>query len=83
MDEKEIASLLEELMAYARIPRNIRERIEDSIKFLETDRPKEEKISHITSVLDDAANDPNVSSSARTQIWSVISILEQEANNIV
>jgi uncharacterized protein (UPF0147 family) len=80
MDEKEIADLLEELMAYSRIPRNIRMRIEDSIKFLETDRPKEEKISHITTVLDDAANDPNVSSSARTHIWSVISILEQEHN---
>jgi uncharacterized protein (UPF0147 family) len=77
MDEKEMARLLEELIDYSRIPKSIRERIQESLDFLKTPNPMEEKVSMITGILDDAASDPNVSSSARTYIWSVMSLLEQ------
>lgn len=77
MDENEIKKLLEELIDYSRIPRSIRERLEESMEFLKSPNPLEEKVSMITGILDEAANDPNVSSSARTYIWSVMSLLEQ------
>lgn len=77
MDEREITKLLEELVDYSRIPRSIRERLQESLEFLKGTQPMEEKVSMVASILDDAANDPNVSSSARTYIWSVMSMLEQ------
>ncbi len=77
MDEKDVTKLLEELIDYSRIPRAFRERLQESIEFLKTPNPLEEKLSLVTSILDEVANDPNVSSSARTYIWSVMSLLEQ------
>lgn len=77
MEESEITKILEELIDYSRIPRSVRERLQETMVFLKTPNSMEEKISMIASVLDDAANDPNVSSSARTYIWSAMSMLEQ------
>jgi len=80
MDDKEITKLLEELVDYSRIPRSIRDRLQESLDFLKSTCSREEKISMVASILDEAANDPNVSSSARTHIWSVMSVIEQNRN---
>lgn len=77
MDDSEISRLLEELVDYSRIPRSIRERLQESLVFMKGAGSREDKISMVASILDEAANDPNVSSSARTHIWSVMSALEQ------
>ena len=80
MESKQIVEMLEEIMNDRGVPRNIKGSIEDSIGILNGNGPEEEKIAHVTSILDDASTDPNVSSHTRTRIWNVVSILE-ELNN--
>ena len=59
------------------VPRNIKLSLEDSINTINNLESEDEKISCIISVLDDASNDPNLSSYARTQIWNMVSVLEE------
>ena len=60
-------SLLEEVLEDRGVPRNIKSKIEGSIKELKADKESEGvKVSTLVSVLDDASNDPNISLSART-----------------
>ena len=69
-------SLLREITDDKGVPRNIKELINESVNVLCCDKPSNEKISCVVSILDDASNDPNVSGYTRTQIWSIVSILE-------
>ena len=80
MERDEIISLLEEVMNDRGVPRNIKGSLEESICILKGCGPEEEKLAHVTSILDDASTDPNVSAHTRTRIWNVVSILE-ELNN--
>ena len=80
MERSEIIVMLEEILNDRGVPRNIKASLEDSIKILNGTGPEEEKIAHVTSMLDDASTDPNVSAHTRTRIWNVVSTLE-EINN--
>jgi len=80
MESKDIVAILEEIMNDRGVPRNIKVFIEDSITILNGTRPEEEKLAHVTSILDDASTDPNVSSHTRTRIWNVVSMLEEMSN---
>jgi len=81
MEKEEIISLLEEVMNDRGVPRNIKGSLEESICILKGCGPEEEKLAHVTSILDDASTDPNVSAHTRTRIWNVVSILEGLNNN--
>jgi uncharacterized protein (UPF0147 family) len=81
MESKQIIEMLEEIMSDRGVPRNIKGSIEDSIGILNGKGPEEEKLAHVTSILDDASTDPNVSSHTRTRIWNVVSILEELSNH--
>jgi len=78
MNKKTILELLRQIIQDRGVPRNIRTALEDSLRILETGGPKEEKLSYIISALDEISSDPNLSVSARTKIWSVVSALEKE-----
>jgi uncharacterized protein (UPF0147 family) len=77
MERDEIIGLLEEIMNDRGVPRNIKGSLEESITILRGNRAVEEKLAHVTSILDDASTDPNVSAHTRTRIWNVVSILEE------
>jgi uncharacterized protein (UPF0147 family) len=81
MEKDEIVRLLEEVMSDRGVPRNIKSSLEESITILRGSGPEEEKLAHVTSILDDASTDPNVSAHTRTRIWNVVSILEEMSNH--
>lgn len=81
MEREEIISLLEDVMNDRGVPRNIKTSIEESVVILKGAGPEEEKLAHVTSILDDASTDPNVSAHTRTRIWNVVSILEELSNH--
>lgn len=59
------------------VPRNIRTAVEQAKKDLE-DKSKDIdlKLSSAISILDEITNDPNIPMYTRTQIWNIVSMLE-------
>jgi len=80
VERQAVIEMLEEILNDRGVPRNIKSSLEDSIRILNGTGAEEEKIAHVTSMLDDASTDPNVSAHTRTRIWNVVSTLE-EINN--
>ena len=76
-ESMQISELIREIMENRGVPRNIKLSLEDSINTINNLESEDEKISCIISVLDDASNDPNLTSFARTQIWNMVSVLEE------
>jgi len=68
--------LLKEISGDKGVPKNIKEMIEQSVFILNCKKSESEKVSSVVSILDEAANDPNVLPYTRTQIWNIVSILE-------
>ncbi|MBI4173255.1 MAG: UPF0147 family protein [Candidatus Aenigmarchaeota archaeon] len=77
MQDQNLSELIQSLMKSGGIPKNVRLRLEETAKILEQQKSIEEKISYISSVLDEASNDPNLSTAARTSIWNAIYTLER------
>lgn len=71
-----INDLLEDIFNDRGVPRNIKSSIEESMDILKKSDPEDEKVATIISILDEASNDPNLSSHARTKIWNMVSVLE-------
>ena len=80
MDKRMITELLQEILEDRGVPRNIKESLEQSMGLLNCDASDNEKLSQILSVLDEAANDPNMTMAARTLIWNTVSALESMGN---
>jgi len=81
MDKKMLTDMLQSIVEDRGVPRNIKESLEGSMSLLERDVSDNEKISQIISILDEAANDPNMSMSARTLIWNAVSHIEDVGND--
>ena len=74
----QVVALLDTIISDRTVPRNIRKSAEDSKAALTSDEKSEElKISTAIHFLDDITNDPNMPLYTRTQIWNVVSMLEQ------
>ncbi|MCK4714128.1 MAG: UPF0147 family protein, partial [Candidatus Aenigmarchaeota archaeon] len=79
MEIKQIVGMLENVMNERGVPRNVRESLANAAKTLDSRSRKEsakEKISQAISILDESANDPNLATYTRTQIWGIVSLLE-------
>ncbi len=76
-DFKNIFALLDVILNDRTVPKNIRKAAEDSKATLSSDAQQEVKISTAISILDEIINDPNMPTYTRTQIWNVVSMLEQ------
>jgi len=73
-----VVALLDAIMGDRTVPRNIRKAAEDSKAVLTSNEKSEElKISTAIHLLDEITNDPNMPLYTRTQIWNVVSMLEQ------
>lgn len=75
-EQDRINDLLEDILNDRGVPRNIKSCVEESIEIMKGREPEDQKIATIISILDEASNDPNLSSHARTKIWNMVSVLE-------
>lgn len=74
----QVVAILETITGDRTVPRNIRKAAEDSKAALTSSEKSEElKISTAIHLLDEITNDPNMPLYTRTQIWNVVSMLEQ------
>lgn len=82
MDFSPVTGMLDSIIEDRTVPKNIRSSIEEAKTAIEEDSAIELKISSVISTLDDVINDPNMPMYTRTQIWNVVSMLEQMRKNI-
>jgi uncharacterized protein (UPF0147 family) len=82
MDKQTVLDLIQEILGDRGVPRNIKESLQTSMNVFERPSSDNEKISELISVLDEAANDPNLSMSARTMIWNTVSVIEDMGNAV-
>lgn len=74
----QVIALLEMIISDRTVPKNIRKSAEDSKAVLTSNEKSEElKISTAIHLLDEITNDPNMPLYTRTQIWNLVSMLEQ------
>jgi len=81
MKKKEIDSgylneLMEAVIQDTSVPRNIRKVVEDAKNKIESKEESEVNISSAVYMLDDISNDINMPAHTRTEIWTIISELE-------
>jgi uncharacterized protein (UPF0147 family) len=72
-----VTDMLQEIVNDRTVPRNIRSAAESAIGSLNSKGSNELKVSTAVQTLDEIINDPNMPMYTRTQIWNVVSILEQ------
>jgi len=77
MDLSPALSLLDTIINDRTVPKNIRKAAEESKSILASSQPEEVRISTAIHTLDEIINDPNMPLYTRTQIWNVVSMLEQ------
>lgn len=73
---EKVALALRELMEDAAVPRNIKVKIEGITSCLGNGSEMSLKINKALNELDEIVNDINLQSHTRTQIWGIVSILE-------
>jgi uncharacterized protein (UPF0147 family) len=76
MDNTMLTDMLQSILDDRGVPRNVKESLQGSMGLLERNVSDNEKVSQIISILDEAANDPNMSMAARTLIWNAVSVIE-------
>ncbi|MEM5883124.1 MAG: UPF0147 family protein [Candidatus Aenigmatarchaeota archaeon] len=79
---EQVMALLEKIINDRTVPKNIRKAAEDSKNVLNSNEAPEVKISTAISILDEIINDPNMPMYTRTQIWNVVSLLEEIRRNL-
>jgi len=77
VDITPINNLLDQVINDRTVPKNIRKAAEDSKNILSGKDSLEVKISTAINILDEITNDPNIPTYTRTQIWNIVSMLEQ------
>ena len=75
---KDIIILLLQIEQDYSVPKNVRLRVKNTINLLEENTDMGIKIDKSLQELDEIAEDPNVPSYTRTQIWNVVSMLESK-----
>ena len=77
---EQIIPMLQQVAADRTVPRNIRTKVEDSVRVLQ-DQKADIKVRATTviSELDEVSNDPNIPMYTRTQIWNIVTALEAAA----
>ena len=74
--------LLEQIESDRTVPRNIREAITSAKKKLGEKTEPKMKIDAAIQILDEIINDPNLPVYTRTQIWNVVSMLEEKRREL-
>jgi len=74
---KPVIEMMDRIINDRTVPRNIRQAVEDAKNSLFSKEPEELRISSAITTLDEITNDPNMPLYTRTQIWNIVSLLEQ------
>ena len=82
IDVTPISEMLAEIVNDRTVPKNIRAAAEESKMVLDGEGDIELKISSAIGTLDDIINDSNMPMYTRTQIWNIVSLLEQMRRKI-
>jgi len=82
MNLSPVLTLLDQIISDRTVPKNIRKAAEDSKSTLNSPQAEQVKISTAIHILDEIINDPNMPLYTRTQIWNVVSMLEQARREI-
>jgi len=73
----EIAQMLDELVDDTSIPKNIRKALSDARDRLKSNDEDSVKLSAAVYLIESISDDINMPSHARTQIWSIMGVLEE------
>jgi len=74
---EDIIPLLKQIAEDRTVPRNIREKVETSIRALQDGKEDVKmRINTAVSNLDEVSNDPNIPMYTRTQVWNIVTALE-------
>jgi len=79
---KQVFVLLDQIMNDRTVPKNIRAAAEQSKNVLSSKESPEVRISTTVNILDEIINDPNMPVYTRTQIWNVVSMLEEKRRSL-
>lgn len=79
---KQAIEFLDQIINDRTVPRNIKKAAEDSKNALNSQQGSEVRISTAINTLDEIINDPNMPVYTRTQIWNIVSILEEERRKL-
>lgn len=72
-----IEPVLAELKDDATVPKNVRLKIEKVMEMLNEKKEMQIKVSKVLNELEEIADDVNLQSYTRTQVWNIISTLEK------
>ncbi len=79
MNFQEVLALLKEIEVDRTVPRNVRSAVLDVKQNLNNTMLEEDiRVNNAISILDEVSNDPNIPIYTRTQIWTVVSMLEAQ-----
>ncbi len=73
---KEIVDVLDELKEDSTTPKNVKVKLDRAIKELQSDAELSVKLHNALNILDDLAEDNNLESFTRSQLWNIISLME-------
>ncbi len=77
MDIKEVSEMVDNLVNDTTIPKNIRKALSEAKSRLDSNDEKSVKVSAAIYLIESITEDINMPAHARTQIWSIISALEE------
>ncbi len=78
-----IVDMLETILNDRTVPRNIKNAVEDSKSaLLDENQELVVRISTAIQILDEVINDPNMPMYTRTQIWNIVSLLEEKRREL-
>ena len=76
-DITEIVENLEMLSEDISVPRNVKEKLKNTIEILKEEVDLKIRVNKALHELDEISDDPNLESYTRTQVWNVVSLLEK------
>ena len=79
MGKEQILSIIEaikEIEADTTISKNVKIKLDETVKALEEDKEISMKVDKAIHILDDLSEDSNLPSYIRTQLWNILSLLE-------
>ena len=77
VEVKDVISMLEELHEDNTIPKNVKTKIENTMKILMEKTDISIRVNKALHELEEIADDTNMQPYTRTQIWNIVSMLEK------
>ncbi len=76
---QDVITIISELETDGTIPRNVKEKFKRILGILKKDEEVSIKVNKALNEMDEIADDINLQSYTRTQLWNIVSLLEKFA----